>query len=86
MSDTQQKTAAVSPGEPAGSPAEFAGTPSLARRLRYPLLIGVPILAIIGGIFFYLHGGRYQSTDDAYIQSARVDISANVAGRVIALP
>ena len=85
MSDTEQQTAEVSPAEPAGSPPEFAGTPSLARRLRYPLLIGVPVLAIIAGFFFYLSGGRYQSTDDAYIQSARVDISANVAGRVISL-
>jgi membrane fusion protein (multidrug efflux system) len=86
MSDTRQKTAEVAPGEPAGTPPEFAGTPSLARRLRYPLLIGVPVLAIIAGFFFYLSGGRYQSTDDAYIQSARVDVSANVAGRVIDLP
>ena len=86
MSETQQETAEVAPGQPAGSPPEFAGTPSLARRLRYPLLIGVPILVIIAAFFVYLSGGRYQSTDDAYIQSARVDVSANVAGRVIDLP
>jgi membrane fusion protein (multidrug efflux system) len=86
MSDTRQKSATGAPDEAAGTPPEFAGTPSLARRLRMPLLIGVPVVVIIAGVFFYLSGGRYQSTDDAYIQSARVDVSANVAGRVIALP
>jgi membrane fusion protein (multidrug efflux system) len=86
MSDTRQKSATDAPDEAAGTPPEFAGTPSLARRLRMPLLIGVPVVVIIAGVFFYLSGGRYQSTDDAYIQSARVDVSANVAGRVIALP
>jgi membrane fusion protein (multidrug efflux system) len=54
--------------------------------VRLPLLIGVPVLFVLAGLFIYLTGGRYQSTDDAYIQSARVDVSANVAGRVIALP
>ncbi len=85
MSDTKQHTAEVAPGEPPGSAPEFSGSRSLRRMLRYPLLIGVPILVIVGGVFFYLSGGRYQSTDDAYIQSARVDVSANVPGRVIEL-
>jgi membrane fusion protein (multidrug efflux system) len=86
MTNTDAEKAENAAGEPAGAPAEFSGTPSLARRLRLPLLIGVPILVILGGLFLYLTGGRYQSTDDAYIQSARVDVSANVAGRVIDLP
>ena len=86
MSNTEAERAEKAAGEPAGAPPEFAGTPSLARRLRYPLLIGVPILVIVAGVFIYLTGGRYQSTDDAYIQSARVDVSSDVAGRVIDLP
>jgi len=86
MTDTDADRAEKAPGAPAGAPPEFSGTPSLGRRLRYPLLIGAPILVIIGGVFMYLTGGRYQSTDDSYIQSARVDVSSDVAGRVIALP
>ena len=85
MSDTSKATAQVAPGEPAGSAPEFSGTQSLARRLRLPLLIAAPVILIVGGLFFYLSGGRYQSTDDAYIQAPRVDVSANVAGRVIEL-
>jgi membrane fusion protein (multidrug efflux system) len=35
-----------------------------------------------GGTYFYIKGGRYQSTDDAYAQAATVSISANVGGQV----
>jgi membrane fusion protein (multidrug efflux system) len=35
-----------------------------------------------GGTYFYIKGGRYQSTDDAYAQAATVSISADVGGRV----
>ena len=86
MSETEHNRAEVAQGQPIGTPPEFAGTQSLGRRLRLPLLIGAPVLVILGALFLYLSGGRYQSTDDAYIQSARVDVSANVAGRVIDLP
>lgn len=44
-----------------------------------------PVVLAIAVAWFYLSGGRYESTDDAYVQTARVDISSNVAGRVIAL-
>jgi membrane fusion protein, multidrug efflux system len=52
-------------------------------RHRRVLLVGGPaLLAVLGGIL-YLVGGRYVSTDDAYVQAARVEISCNVSGRVI---
>jgi membrane fusion protein (multidrug efflux system) len=54
-------------------------------RYRKPLLIAGPALAAALILYFYLAGGRYVSTDDAYIQSARVDISANVSARLDAI-
>jgi membrane fusion protein (multidrug efflux system) len=40
-------------------------------------------VAVLGGAtYFYIRGGRYQSTDDAYAQAATVSISANVPGQV----
>jgi membrane fusion protein (multidrug efflux system) len=48
------------------------------------MLLGPLVVLLVGG-YFYLHGGRYESTDDAYVQAARVAISANVAGRVSTL-
>jgi membrane fusion protein (multidrug efflux system) len=54
-------------------------------RARLPLMILVPLAALIIGGYVYLTGGRYESTDDAYVQTARVAISSNVAGRVLEL-
>jgi membrane fusion protein (multidrug efflux system) len=56
------------------------------KRNRRLLLIGGPVLLALVAAYFYLTGGRFISTDDAYIQSARTDISANIAGRVVELP
>ncbi|MGH8137457.1 MAG: HlyD family secretion protein [Steroidobacteraceae bacterium] len=52
------------------------------RRLRLPLMIGGPAIAAVVALIVYLMGGRYEGTDDAYVQAASVSISANVAGRV----
>src|SRR5258706_7211805 len=52
------------------------------QRLRWPLMSLAAITVLGGGIYFYIKGGRYQSTDDAYAQAATVSISANVGGRV----
>src|SRR5262249_1285069 len=51
-------------------------------RFRRPLMIGGPGLVLAIAAFFYVTGGRYESTDDAYIRAAQVSISANVAGRI----
>ena len=61
---------------------EPAPVRSRRERLRLPLMWGVPLLLAAGGSYLYLTGGRYQSTDDAYLRAAEVAISANVSGRV----
>ena len=58
---------------------------SWKQRLRLPLMLFGPIVVALVAAYFYLSGGRYESTDDAYVQAARVAISANVAGRVVEL-
>jgi membrane fusion protein (multidrug efflux system) len=52
------------------------------RKLRLPLMVGGPALAAVVAAIIYLSGGRYEHTDDAYVQTASVAISSNVAGRV----
>jgi membrane fusion protein (multidrug efflux system) len=50
---------------------------------RNVLLVSVPlVLAIVGG-YFWLTGGRFVDTDNAYIQQVKVAISADISGRVI---
>jgi len=60
-------------------------TPTGLSRHRRLLLVGVPIIFLLLFGFFYLTGGRYVATDDAYVQAARTDISSNIAGRVTAV-
>lgn len=55
---------------------------STRQQLRKPLMLAAPIVVLLGVSYFWLAGGRYESTDDAYVQAARVSISSNVAGRV----
>lgn len=55
------------------------------QRLRWPLLIGGPVVILAVVAWFVLTGGRYQSTDDAYVQAARTAVSASVSGRIIEL-
>jgi len=58
---------------------------SWLQRLRWPLMIGIVALALIIGLYVYLTGGRYQSTDDAEVGGARVSVSSSVSGRVVEL-
>lgn len=51
-------------------------------RHRRALLTTGPALVLVIVLVFYMTGGRYVSTDDAYIQAARVDISTDISGRI----
>ncbi|MEZ5852131.1 MAG: HlyD family secretion protein [Hyphomicrobiaceae bacterium] len=53
------------------------------RLLRPLLLILVPALAIGGAFTWWLWGGRYISTENAYVKADIVQVSADVAGRVV---
>jgi membrane fusion protein (multidrug efflux system) len=49
---------------------------------RRIMLIGGPAVVALGAFAFYLTGGRYVSTDDAYVQAGRAEISTDVPGAV----
>ena len=53
------------------------------RWIRPVLLLGVPLLIAAGALYVYLTGGRYVSTDNAYIQQDVVSISPDVSGRIV---
>ena len=53
------------------------------KRLRLFLLAVVPLLAALGGIGLYLSGGRYISTDNAYVGARKVLITPDISGKII---
>ena len=50
--------------------------------LRTVLLVVVPLVAVAVGIYVYAESGRYVTTENAYIKSNVVAVSADVSGRV----
>ena len=81
------------PQEQKGSPQEVApGRPSAKSRRRLIgamrhyrrtlLLVVLPLAAVVGGVVFYLNGGRYVSTDDAYVGAQKVLITPDISGKI----
>jgi membrane fusion protein (multidrug efflux system) len=61
---------------------------AIGRRLswrRFLLTLGPVVLIVVGGLY-YIFSGRYVSTDDAYIKSRIVSVTATVPGQVIKVP
>lgn len=50
--------------------------------LRLILLVAVPLVAIAGAALWWLSGGRYVSTDNAYVKAHIVQIAPEVSGQV----
>ena len=53
------------------------------RFLRFGLMIIVPLLLLVGGGYFWLTGGRYIETDNAYVKQTMAAVSADVAGKIV---
>jgi membrane fusion protein (multidrug efflux system) len=53
------------------------------RAILRPVLMGGGVLLVaLGCLLFWLSGGRYVSTDDSYIDAAKVSLSTDVSGLV----
>lgn len=70
------------PRAPASSGGTIIGR-LLRLALRVVLLVCLPIVAVAAGLAFYLHGGRWITTENAYLKADIGVVSSDVAGRVI---
>ena len=85
---SQTGTVARNPGAAAGTPP--AGTrgkaairrANLSRLLRPILMVGGVVLVIVASAAFWLAGGRYASSDDTYVDAAKVSLSTDVSGLI----
>jgi membrane fusion protein, multidrug efflux system len=55
---------------------------ALRRYRRALLLVVLPLAVLVGGVIFYLNGGRYVSTDDAYVGAQKVLITPDISGKI----
>jgi membrane fusion protein (multidrug efflux system) len=87
-----------SPGAPTPAPAPVAPAPAApipapapppARKggrrgvTRFLLLVALPLAALVVGGYWWLGGGRYVTTDNAYIGAEKVMITPQVSGAVL---
>ena len=81
------------PPEQKGAPArpKLAAEPrrrlmaGLRRYRRFLLLVVVPLVAALAGVTLYLNGGRYVTTDDAYVGAQKVLITPDVSGKIVSV-
>ena len=59
-----------------------AAAPRKRNGRRLALMASIPVILAAAGGYFWFTGGRYQETDNAYVEQAKVAISADVAGRI----
>ncbi|RWE50643.1 MAG: HlyD family secretion protein [Mesorhizobium sp.] len=75
------------PAQPAPAPVSMAPAPQPApkkRRLgRFLLMIALPLALLAGGAYVWVTGGRYQETENANLQQARISIASDTAGRIV---
>ena len=60
-----------------------SGRRFLSRRTL--LMVSLPLVLAVVGAGYWLDGGRYVETDNAYVEQAKTLISSDVAGRVISV-
>lgn len=52
------------------------------RRWRWLLIVGGPLLIAVALAAYFLMGGRYQTTDNAYVQIEKAPVAPSIGGRV----
>jgi membrane fusion protein, multidrug efflux system len=88
MADPVLKFPPEQKGQPADTAKKVDAAPrrtsmaGLRRYRRLLLLVVLPIVAVIGGLVFYLNGGRYVTTDDAYVGAQKVLITPDISGKI----
>ncbi|SDT32976.1 HlyD family secretion protein [Bradyrhizobium canariense] len=78
----EQKGNPTDPGKKVAAEPRRRLMAGMRRYRRMLLLVVLPIVAVIAGLTFYLTGGRYVTTDDAYVGAQKVLITPDISGKI----
>jgi len=53
---------------------------------RLLLMVALPIVLVVAGLWYWVHSSRFQDTDNAYVVADQVSVAPQVAGRVLSVP
>ena len=85
--DTEQPESETAGEEAADKPQYSKAQPGARRRIRNFIRLGLmilgPLAVVIAGGYYYVIGGQFVSTENAYVKADKIAISTNVPGRVI---
>ncbi|MGB3539813.1 MAG: HlyD family secretion protein [Mesorhizobium sp.] len=82
-SPTTQPAAPVSVALPDNPEPQPAPKKKARRRGRFVLMLVVPLALAAAGGYVWVTGGRYEETENANLQQARVSIASEAGGRVV---
>ena len=57
----------------------------MTKRIKQIALVGVPVLVLVGALFFWLQGGRHITTENAFVKADIAQIASEVQGRIVEL-
>jgi len=90
VDENAAKVEMEAPAQPAAAPVAVAPpvqpvpAPKKKRRMgRFFLMLVLPAALVIGGGYVWVTGGRYQETENANLQQAKVSIASDTAGRIV---
>ncbi|TIM69652.1 MAG: HlyD family secretion protein [Mesorhizobium sp.] len=89
--DNVTKLEIEAPAKPEAAPVSAAAEPQAApaaprkkrRTGRFLLMVALPLALLAGGAYVWVTGGRYQETENANLQQARISIASDTAGRIV---
>ncbi|PBC02429.1 HlyD family secretion protein [Mesorhizobium sp. WSM3860] len=91
IDDNITKLEMEAPAKPEAAPVSAAAEPQPApaapkkkrRTGRFLLMVALPLALLAGGAYVWVTGGRYQETENANLQQARISIASDTAGRIV---
>ena len=76
---------APAPAAPVSPPAAAPGKRSRRGGVRFVLLVVLPLVALVACGYWWMTGGRYVTTDNAYVGAEKVMITPQVSGAIIGI-